>query len=395
MGKGKRRFLQVIITLSLLAVGVVGMNWMTARRQKLVRRKPPAPVPVVRVTEIKTEQHQIVIQGEGTVRPLYEIRLVPQVGGKVTYVSPTLVNGGAFSKGDLLIRINPVDYELALTLAEAKVKNGESNVQIAEEESAAAKEEWRLNHPEGKKQNLDPPPLVGKEPQLAAVRAMLAAYHADVKKARLNLQRTKLKAPFNGRVAEENIGIGQYVLPGQSLATLYAVEAAEIVVPMEDGDAFWFNIPGFTPGTGAGAHATVTVQLAGRKVSWRGRVVRTEGKLDQRTRLLPVVIRVERPYSKKPPLAIGLFVTVHIQGRTLPGSAFIPRSALHQGNTVWIVGRDDRLRFRKVKIARFQAGMVLVSNGLKNGDQLVISPIETVTDGMTVRPLKEKEQELS
>lgn len=395
MGKGKRRFLQVIITLALLALGVAGMNRITASRQKMVRRKPPAPVPTARVMEIKTGRHQIVIQGEGTVRPLDEIHLVPQVRGKVTYVSPTLVNGGAFSKGDLLVRIDPIDYELALTLAEAKVKDGESRVQIAEEESAAGKEEWRLNRPVGKSQNLDPPPLVGKEPQLAAARAMLAAYHADVKKARLDLERTELKAPFDGRVAEENIGIGQYVSLGQSLATLYAVEAAEIVVPMEDGNAFWFNIPGFTPDKGAGAHATVTVQLAGRKVSWPGRVVRTEGKLDQKTRLLPVVIRVERPYSRKPPLAMGLFVTVHIRGRNLPGSVLLPRSALHQGNTVWIVDRGDRLRFRKVEVARFQGGMVLVNKGLKNGDRLVISPIETVTDGMTVRPLKEKEPGLS
>ncbi len=395
MGKGKRRFLQVIITLALLALGLVGMNRITASRQKMVRQKPPAPVPAVRVMEIKTEEHRIVIQGEGTVRPLYEIRLVPQVGGKVTYVSPNLVNGGAFSKGDLLIRINPVDYELTLTLAEAKVKDGESRVQIAEEESAAAKEEWRFNHPKGKSQNPNPPPLVGKEPQLAAARAMLAAYYADEKRARLNLERTELKAPFDGRVAEENVGIGQFVSPGQTLATLYTVEAAEIVVPMEDGNAFWFNIPGFSPDTGGGAPATVTAQLAGREVLWPARVVRTEGKLDQKTRLLPVVIRVENPYSRKPPLAIGLFVTVHIQGRTLPGSTLFPRSALHQGNTVWIVGRDDRLRFRKVEVARFQGGMALVSKGLKNGEQLVISPMETVTDGMTVRPLKEEEKDLS
>ncbi len=395
MGKGKRRFLQVIITLALLTLGVVGMNRITASRQKLVRQKPPAHVPAARVIEIKTGEHRIVIQGEGTVRPLSEIRLVPQVGGKVTYVSPSLVNGGAFAKGDLLIRINPVDYELALTLAEAKVKDGESRVQLAEEESAASKEEWRFNHAQGKSQVPDPPPLVGKEPQLAAARAMLAAYRAEVEKARLNLERTDLNAPFDGRVSEENVGIGQFVSPGQALATIYAVKAAEIVVPMEDGNAFWFDIPGFTPGKGPGARATVSAQLAGREVSWPGRVVRTEGKLDQKTRLLPVVIRVENPYSKKPPLAIGLFVTVLIQGRTLSGSVLLPRSAIHQENSVWIVDGDSRLRFRKVKIARFQGDTVLVSKGLQDGDRLVISPIETVTDGMTVRPLNEKEPDLA
>ncbi|MBW2094607.1 MAG: biotin/lipoyl-binding protein, partial [Deltaproteobacteria bacterium] len=165
MGKWKKRLLQVIVTLVLLALGVFGMQKITASRQDVKRRKPPVPVPTVRVMDVKATSHRVVIEGEGTVRPLDEIRLIPQVGGKVISISPALVNGGQFSKGDVLLRIDPVDYQLALALAEAKVKDGESRLQIAQEESAAAKEEWRINHPGGSKKILDPPPLVAKEPQ--------------------------------------------------------------------------------------------------------------------------------------------------------------------------------------------------------------------------------------
>ena len=395
MGKGKIRLLQVIVTLMLLGLGVFGMNKITTSRQKVKRQKPPPPVPTVRVMEVKTKPHRVTIESEGTVRPLEEIKLVPQVGGKAIYVSPDLVNGGEFSKGDVLLRVEPVDYQLALALAEAKVKDGESRLQIAEEESTAAKEEWIFNRPGGSGTALAPPPLVAKEPQLAAARAMLQAYKADFKKARLNLERTELKAPFNGRVSQENVGVGQFVSPGQILATLYSIEAAEVVVPLEDRDTFWFHIPGFTPGHGPGAAAKVIAQVTGRTITWAGRVVRTEGQVDPKTRMLPVVIKVERPFAMRPPLAIGLFVTVSIHGNILPGSSLIPRSALHQNNTVWIVDQNGRLRFQKVKVARFQGARALISMGLKTGDRIVISPIEVVTDGMAVRTVIVEEHNLS
>ena len=395
MGKWKKRLLQIIVTLAVLALGVFGMQKITASRQEVKRRKPPALVPTVRVMKIQTKSHRVIVEGEGTVRPLDEIRLIPQVGGKVIFVSPALVNGGQFSKGDILLRIDPVDYQLALALAEAKVKDGESRLQIAREESAAAKEEWRINHPAGSKKNLDPPPLVAKEPQLAAARAMLEAYRADLKKARLNLERTTLNAPFDGRVIQENVGAGQFVSPGQVLATLYSTEAAEVVVPLEDPDTFWFHIPGVSPGQGPGASVEVVAQITGRTVSFEGKVVRAEGQIDPKTRMIPVVIRVEKPYIKRPPLAVGLFVTVRIKGKLLPESVLIPRASIHQDNMVWVMDRDGHLRFRKVNVARFQGTRALVRKGLKTGDRIVISPLESVTDGMTVRTVDAEEHDLS
>jgi len=323
---------------------------------------------------------------------LREINLVPQVGGKVIYVSPALVNGGEFSQGDTLLRIEPVDYQLAVTLAKAKVKDAESKLKLAEEEAAAAREEWRLHHAGGSKADKEPPPLVAKEPQLAAARAKLEADQADLGKALLNLARTELKAPFDGRVGEEDVDIGQYVSPGQAIiATLYSIEAAEIVLPLEDEEAFWFHIPGFTPGDHPGSRAVVRVRIAGREQAWTGKVVRTEGKLDERTRMINVVVRVDNPYAKKPPLAVGLFVSVEIKGRSLPKAAVIPRSALHQDNVVWIVDDGGRLRFRKVDVARIQGDRAIVRAGLENGAKVIITPLKAVTDGMAVRVGEVKE----
>ena len=393
MNKTRSRILHFAVVVVLVALGAVGMWALIAGKPQLEKRKHTAPTPVVRVLKPKTGPQPVHILGEGTVRPLREINLVPQVGGKVVYVSPSLVNGGEFSQGDILLRIDPVDYKLAVTLAKAKVKDSESNLKLVQEDAAAAQEEWRQLHAGGPKANRMPPPLVAKEPQLAAAQAKLEADRADLRSAQLNLERTELKAPFEGRVSQENVDIGQYVSPGQVLATLYSTEAAEIILPLEDEDLFWFDVPGFTPGNRPGASAKVLARLAGRERTWSGAVVRTEGRLDERTRMINVVVRVERPYAKKPPLPVGLFVIVEIEGRTVPNAAIIPRSALHQDDIVWVVDNDDRLHFREVDVARIQGDEVMVKDGLKDGEMVVITPLEAVTNGMAVRTVPVKETE--
>jgi RND family efflux transporter MFP subunit len=390
MSSRKKRLIHFGISAVLIVMGVVGLLVLTASKPEMKKRKPPAPVPMVRTIQTKGGPKTVYIRGEGTVRPLREITLVPEVGGKVVGVSPALVNGGVFSKGDTLLQIDPVDYELAVTLAEAKVKDAESRLELAEEEALAAVEEWRLLYSDGSGKDSKPPALVAKEPQLAAARAGLEADKADLRKALLNLERTKLKAPFAGRVGEEKVDVGQYVSPGQSLGTLYSTEAAEILVPLEGGDLFWFDVPAFTSTDGRGAPAVVRASIAGRELSWPGKVVRTEGRLDERTRMIHVIVRVDKPYARKPPLVFGLFVTVEIEGRKIENAAIIPRGGLHQGNVVWVLDQESRLRFQKVEVARIQGDEVLVTKGLVDGETVIITPLKAVTDGMSVRKVSER-----
>ncbi|MBW1704046.1 MAG: efflux RND transporter periplasmic adaptor subunit [Deltaproteobacteria bacterium] len=392
MTKTKRRLFQFVITVALIALGALGMNRLMAGKTQLKKQKPSVPAPMVRTIRVETGPQSVRITGEGTVRPLRQINLVPQVGGKVVFVSSSLINGGEFKKGETLLRIDPEDYRLAVTLAEAKIKDSESKLRFVEEESAAAREEWYLHRPGGFKTNKKPPPLVTKEPQLAAAGAKVEADGANLRKALLNLERTELLAPFNGRVSQENVDIGQYVSPGPALAVLYSTDAAEIVLPLEDEDLFWFHVPDFTPGKGPGSAVTVRARIAGHDMSWPGKVVRAEGKLDERTRMINVVVRVKKPYEKKPPLAAGLFVTVDVEGRSLPKAAVIPRSALHQGHVVWVVDNNGLLHFRKVGVARIQGDGVLIKAGLKDGEMIVVSPLKAVSDGMIVRTVPVKEE---
>ncbi|UCE51606.1 MAG: efflux RND transporter periplasmic adaptor subunit [Desulfobacterales bacterium] len=388
MSKTKRRIIHIVVTMIIVGLGALGFLVLTASKPQLKRTKPPAPKPTVRVMKVKTGPQAVIIKGEGTVRPLREIQLVPQVSGKIIYISPSLVDGGAFKKGDILLRINPVDYQLAVTLAQARVIDSVSKLKIAEEEAAAAQEEWRLFYQDKETKDIDPPPLVAKEPQLAAARAKLAADRADLQKAKLNLARTEIKTPFNGRVGAENVDIGQYVSPTQNLATLFSTEAAQIIVPFEDESLYWFHVPGFTPGDGPGAAVKVRTRFAGRESEWKGRVVRAQGKLDERTRMVDVVILVEKPYATRPPLAAGLFVTVEIQGRTIESAAVIPRSALRENDTVWVVDESGKLSFRKIEVARLTTASAILKGGLYSGEMVVTSALKAVTDGMRVRIAK-------
>lgn len=382
MAPTKRKWIQTALTILILVIGSIGMYALKESRSEVQHKKPPQPLPLVRVVDVSFASRTVSVSGHGTVLPLREISLVPQVAGKVVEMSPALVDGGAFKTGDVLLRIDPQDYEIAVTLAKARLKDAESKFVQTREESAAAREEWtQLNG------NNAPPPLVAKEPQLAAASAQLDASRAELTKAELQLDRTRIRAPFDGRVAEKEVDIGQYVTTGQKLAVLYATQAAEIVVPLPTEDLAWFHVPGFTDGNGQGADAVVEVQVAGETKQWSGRVVRSEGRLDQRTRMVNVVVRIENPYATRPPLAVGLFAKVTIQGRTLDQAALIPRAALRDNDQVWVVDRTGRLTFRTVKVARLGFDGAIVRSGLNHGEQIVVSTLKGVSDGMRVRPV--------
>ena len=382
--------IQCLLVFLLIAAGLFGFQKLQASRQEVERSETTHSAPVLRTMTISLSQHAVKISGEGTVRPVREITLVPEVGGKVLETSEALVDGGVFKKGDVLVRVDPVDYQLALATVQARVKDYESKLRLAEEEAAAAQEEWRIHASGGRQKK--PPALVAKEPQLAAAKALLASGRAELKRAELNLARTVLKAPFDGRCSRKMVDTGQYIVPGQSLATLYSTEAAEIAIPLADEDLFWFHVPGFTPGDGPGAMAAVRAQVAGRSMSWPGRVVRAEGLVDEKTRTVGVVVRVDGPYERKPPLAAGLFVQIEIEGRQLDAAAIIPRSALRDGDTVWVVDDKGILNFRKVEVALIENESVYITGGLTAGEIIGLSNLKAVIDGMEVRPASVTEE---
>ncbi len=380
-----KRFLHITIALILVLAGLAGFAAMANSKPQLEKKKLASPAPLVQVMPVASAEHQVLVSGQGTVRALREVRLVAKVGGELMYVDPALVNGGSFKQGQVLMRIDQADYEVAVVKAQSQVKDAESKLLLAKAERDAATEDWLEHQRLQEGPDLDVPPLVAKEPQLLAANANLDASKADLRKARLDLSRTVIKAPFSGLVQGESVDRGQNVNAGQELATIYSIEAAEIVVPLSSSELNWIKVPGFTAPNGPGSPVNVNVQIAGKRQTWQGRVVRAEGAIDERTRMIKVVVRVDKPYLQLPPLAMGLFVNVQVQGRNLSSAVKIPAGALRSPDQVWVVDGKSRLRLRGVTTSRREKEYVLLATGLKEGDMLVTSSLGAVSDGMNVR----------
>ena len=369
----------------LLAAGGAVLAHLTLSKTPPTRQKPQVQAPMVRTITAQTGPLEVTVSGEGTVAPLHMSTLAAEVSGRVVSLSPSLVDGGSFKKGQVLLTIDQADYKLALTLSRAGVEEAETALEVAKEEAEAGKEEWRLLQKDSNQPQSEPPPLVAKIPQLEYSRAKLEAAKAQLRQARLALERTEIRAPFNGRVINKSVDLGQFLTPGKAVAEVFSTETAVIRVYLEDADLAWLKVPGLTSGPGQGSPAVVKAKFAGRSLSWQGRVTRALGSVDERTRLVGVVVEVAEPYAKLPPLAVGMFVKVELKGLSMDSATILPRTALRQGNLVWLVDDQGRLKFTKVKVARLRGAQALLSPGLPNGAKVVISTVKAVSDGMAVR----------
>ena len=405
-----------IVRLVALPLGILILGFVVFR-VLLSMSEPPARVdrsysgPLVEALELPAVSVRVTVEAHGTVRPSAQIDLVPQVSGVAVWKSEALEAGGFFANGDLLLQIDPEEYELAVERSEAEVAQSQYRLAIAKEESEVARSEWeRLSTNDGAA--LEPAnPLVFRLPQLHAAEADLKAAMARLAEARLRLRRTRLKAPFNGRVRSSRIDAGQFVNTGQALAQLYSIEKAEIVLPVPDEDLAWFEVPTNTPSDGGsrllgdasaevtpvravrdiGSNVIIAGWYAGQEHRWYGRLVRAEGELDPRSRMVHLVAEIERPYDKSysAPLVVGMFVDVQILGREVDDVRRVPRRAVRPGNLVWVVDGDQILRVRPVQVAHASKEEMLVRIDMEPGEKIVVSQLAGVTDGMKVRVAEE------
>ena len=348
-------------------------------------RVPEFKPPLVRVHLVELQEVQLAVRSQGTVAPRTESQLVPEVSGRVLRVSPAFVVGGFFEEGDSLLEIDPYDYRQALVQARSRVAQARLRLAQEDAEAEVARREWvELGSGEAT-------PLTLREPQVEDARAALQAAEAGVEQAQRDLDRAVVKAPYAGRVREKHIDVGQYVTRGTAVATLYSVDAAEVRLPLPDSELAYLDLPLDYRGEDAarrGPEVVLHAEFGGTVHRWAGRVVRTEGEIDPRSRMVHVVAQVDDPYGRdgdRPPLAVGMFVEAELRGHIARDIAVLPREALHTGDVVWTVDEEDRLHFRDVDVFRAQGDQVLISSGLEQGERVCLSSLEAATDGMRVR----------
>ena len=383
--KGKR-LLNLFISLLIIVLGLVVATYITHKAPKAQKRAPVKAVPVVEVQVVQPEDHRIMVPAMGTVVPAREVVLRAQVSGKVLSLHQEFIEGGYIKKNAEILKIDPLDYQLAVTLAQAKVKDAESALELAEEEASAAKEEWRLLNEGDANTDDNPPPLVAKEPQLAAAQARLKADQAELKKAELDLQRTSVRAPFNGIVRSKSVDVGSLVTPQDPLAELVGVDEYWVQVSVPVDYLKWISVP--ERKGEKGAQVRVVHRSGDRRT---GEVIELLGDLETEGRMARILAAVKDPLGLKEPgettrpLLIGEYVRVEIEGSPLSQVFRIPRVALRDNDTIWVVGDDSTLQIRSVTTIWRDKQTVFLEQGLNPGDRVIVSDLAAPVEGMKIQ----------
>lgn len=326
------------------------------------------------------------VETQGEVRPKREITVAPQIAGRIAYVAPNFEEGGFIRKGQVLVRLEAADYELGVVRAQSGVASAEQRLAREAAEAEIAVQDLR---------DLgitDASPLARREPQLAEARASLDSAKAQLRDAELALERTAVRAPFDGRVRELRANIGQYVGAGSALGTIFSSDVVEIELPLTDAQLGRLGLSlAFEETTEVpGPSVTFSAEVAGQPRVWRGRITRTAAAVDPRTRLISAIADVEDPYGKAAeesgmPMAPGLFVNAKIEGMEIDQVIRIPRAALRGLDEVYIGDPETgRLEVREVAVIESNPGGAYVLRGLEPGEYVITSPMQSVTNGQRI-----------
>lgn len=377
--------LSLLILFALLATLIIATR-PSAERSATVS----VPAINVGVTKIVPSPFQVEINSYGRVKPLTQTQLAARVSGNVSYIDDTLRAGSTFKKGQLLLSLDQSDYQIELDIALAQVAEAESRLVSEQAQAEEARHDWRRSGRKG-----EPPALAVREPQLKAAEAALTSAKAGVARAKLNLDRTRIFAPYDGSTIRLNVALGQYVTPAAMLAEIFATDAAEITLPIKHKELHFL---GLLDEQGPSSFDTLSAQIYSslfKSSSWTGKVVRVASALDENSRQLNLIVRVDRPFSQdqqKPPLKVDEYVTAKIQGTTLEQAIAIPSNSLYEGRYV-VVFEQGVLKRRDVSILFISNDHTLISDGLQTGELLVTTPLGQITSGTPAKILSDNQDE--
>ena len=446
-----KKLIRILLPLIVIFTCLGLTRWMVKNKKEPERFAHPISPVVVEVVRLQKESYQVILESRGVVRPHTESTLIPEVSGRIVDVSPNFREGGFFEKGEVLVTIDDRDYQGAITMAESallssrldleqerlRVKNYETDLSLAQsdlaraqqnlaEETARAnqaREDWERMNP--KKQ---PDDLVVRKPQLAAAASSLKSIESRIEQIQRNielgpqeilaaegvvrateaeltdrtraLERTKIVVPYEGRILEKMVDIGQYVAPGNVLASLFAVDYVEIRLPLTNRQLGFIQLPekykeGDNPTKGNQPEVVIKTKTGGQIYEWNGSIVRSEGAIDSQSRQLFVVAQVHDPYGSqnkgRPPLKIGQFVEAELHGVTLEDVFVLPRSAVRENRFVLMVDENNKIRREEISILWADSGNIVIRDPEKEGHILCKTPLLFAVNGTEVRPIMEGE----
>ena len=379
-----KKMLRYFLPLGLIILAVIvviGMVTM-AKGKRPERQDGGQTAVLVETIEAQARSLNFIVQSQGSVRPRTQTTLVAQVSGIIVSVSDNFVAGGFFRAGEVLLEIDPSDYQTALKRAEAALASRTAKLAEEKSRSEQAVKDWRNLGRAG-----DPPDLVMRKPQLADAKASVLAAEADIEKARRDLERTRISVPYDGLLRERRVDIGQYVTPGTQLGVSFAVDTAEVRLPLAAADLAYLDLPRSTDVQIEDyPEVSLAADFGAMTKTWEARLIRTEGVLDESSRVLYAVASVVDPYgllgaSRQDELRMGTYVRAAINGRYVDDVVVLPRFVLRNDNTVLVANEERELEVREVEVARAEARQVYITRGVGDGELVVTTTLDAPIPG--------------
>ena len=376
----KAKMQRLLVGAAILAAATgIAFGLAKGLRQEPPKREIDDRALLVDVLPLETMSAQLAVRSQGTVLPRTQTLLGAEVGGTIVEISPKFIPGGVFRAGEVLMRIDATDYRVAVRQAEALVKQRKIEFDGA---AKLRQQGYRA------------------EAEYASAAAALASAEAELVRAQRNLERTEIRLPYEGMVLSKEADIGQFVSPGARLGVTFATDYAEVRLPLTDQDLAFVDLPEATEiaetGASQGPPVTLSATRMGKPADWEARIVRSEGVVDEKSRVTYAVARIDDPYClhrEGIPLPVGTFVTADISGRAMEDVIRVPRSALRAASQVLIVDDDNRIRIRGVDVIRADARYAYIGGGVEAGERIAVSAIETPLNGMFVRTTDRPEAE--
>ncbi len=377
------KIVAVVLVLAVLIAGL--LNYFKPEAEKKVIKDE---FPSVEYVLSNPQLISVPVVSQGSIKAKTEIKLVAEVSGRVKKIAKLKFNGGFFKQGDLLLSIEDTDYRLAMSRANAQVAAAEQKLIRAQTEADQAKYDLQQIGRDPSKSTA----FALREPQLAEAKANLQAAKADLQIADLQMQRTQVKAPFNGRVVSKQVDVGQYVSTGTLLADIYSTESVTVRLPLSLQK---IELLGLKLRNNQQLTDAIKIKLfsdyASKKYIWNAQFSHTEGEVDVRNRLVYVVAEVFSPYEKntqfpdRPPLTPGMFVKAELKG-VQKNVIKLPRSVLRYGSRVWVIDENNTLQIKPVEILNKDKNNIYIKSGLNKGEKIITSAINFPLQGMRLSP---------
>tara|TARA_R110000850_G_scaffold267131_1_gene398013 strand:+ start:312 stop:1451 length:1140 start_codon:yes stop_codon:yes gene_type:complete len=354
-------------------------------------KKPPEEkeevdnTPIVAVEPIYLAQLTLQVDSYGVVEPKYETELVAQISGQIVELSETFVRGGFVKQGQLLARIDPNDYQAALIDAEATMASARASLETERAQGQVAEQEWK------RITDTSPTELSLRKPQLAQEIARVKSAQASILRAKRNLERTEIRAPYDAMIDSRNVGLGSFVGTGSMVGKLLGTATAEVRLPVAD------NQLEFLIDQGKNAQVNLMGTFAGREIIWPAKIARSEGVIDNKSRMSYLVAEIHDPYAltdnnRDTPVRFGSYVKAKILGLEVAQATSVPRY-LVENNRVAILDSESKLHYSEISIVRQDGRNVIVSSGLFEGDKLIVSALDYPIDGMKLALIDDKPKE--